>query len=147
MTVNPPRPPRPRGVRGYRGEILIFAVVVVAAVASELAEREAARALPLNGPLLSPTETFPDTVRLNAEYRMRQQKLCLERAEAVVSSGGQGTDTASVDHAGMAGDRSGASLGWRGRRGPLDELELRSHRARRQHRVAGSAGRWLTDNS
>jgi hypothetical protein len=72
--------------------------------ASEQAERDAARALPMAAPTLSPTEPFPDTLSLDAAYRMRQQNLCVERAVGVVSSGGQGTGTARVDHAGMAAD-------------------------------------------
>ena len=71
---------------------------------SEQAERAAARALPMAAPILSPTAPFPDTLSLDAAYRMRQQSLCVERAVGVVSSGGQGTGTARVDHAGMAAD-------------------------------------------
>jgi hypothetical protein len=72
--------------------------------ASEQAERDAARALPMSGPILSPTKPFPDTLSLDAAYRLRQQNLCVERAAGVVSSGGQGTGAARVDHAGMATD-------------------------------------------
>lgn len=72
--------------------------------ATELAEREAARALPMSGPILSPTAPVPDTLSLDSLYRRREQNLCLTRASDVVSSGGQGTGEARVDHSGMAGD-------------------------------------------
>jgi hypothetical protein len=72
--------------------------------ATEQAEREAARALPMSGPIFSPTEPVPDTLSLDALYQRREQNLCLTRASDVVSSGGQGTGEARVDHSGMAGD-------------------------------------------
>ena len=71
---------------------------------TEAAEREAARVLPMSGPILSPTASVPDTLSLDALYQRREQNLCVARASDVVSSGGQGTGTARVDHSGMAGD-------------------------------------------
>lgn len=73
-------------------------------IAADTGERAAALALNVPAPTLSPTEPFPDTLSLDAEYRARQQRLCSERASAEVSSGGQGTGSSQVDHAGMAGD-------------------------------------------
>ena len=68
------------------------------------ADRAAARALTLPPPILSPTDTVPDTLQLDVDYRARQQRLCVERASGEVSAGGQGTGSATVDHIGMVND-------------------------------------------
>lgn len=71
---------------------------------ADSAEHNAAMALKMSGPVLSPETGFPDTLQFDAAYRARQSNLCLERASGDVSSGGQGTGAAALDHAGMAGD-------------------------------------------
>lgn len=70
----------------------------------DAAERDAASKLSLAGPVLSTAITTTDTFALDSSYRARQQWLCVERAAGVVSSGGQGTGAAIVDHSGTAGD-------------------------------------------
>lgn len=80
------------------------AVRAAIARADDPTERAMAQALTMTPPTLSPTEPFPDTLSLDADYRARQQRLCTERASAEVSSGGQGTGASQVDHAGMAAD-------------------------------------------
>lgn len=70
----------------------------------ESLEPEAARALALDGPVLSPSDPFPDTLQFDADYRARQARRCSDNAAAAVSSGGQGIGTAGLKHAGMVGD-------------------------------------------
>jgi hypothetical protein len=70
----------------------------------DAAERDAASKLSIAGPVLSPAIATADTFALDSSYRARQQWLCVERAAGVVSSGGQGTGAAIVDHIGTTGD-------------------------------------------